>query len=104
EEIAQALLIAPTHHMGWNAMTTHSHSLRDTACGKLRISQPQKQQMHMITALLEAGEPRCEAAARQRGFESEVFARRRQLPHPREHDAAGRDRDRFRPERRQTAG
>src|SRR5438132_9011327 len=65
KEISRAIRVAPPYHIGRNIVAAKTHSLRDTACGKLRISQPQKQQMHMVAALLEAGEPRCEARSEE---------------------------------------
>src|SRR5688572_11230242 len=104
EEVAKTGLVTPAYRLLGHTVTAGLDSAPNAFQGHLVAWEPQERQTELVTGRNETPYPGCEAAARQRGLESEVLSRASQGLEPLHHRAAGLHGDAVRVKRRQAAG
>jgi hypothetical protein len=82
-------------------MSTRPHALFDAPDGHIRGTQPQINEMHLVSASLQSADPRRVRAAREGTLESEARPRSREFAQTLDHDPPGPESDASRRESQQ---
>ena len=88
EEVPASAVEAPPHRLSGHVMSTGPNAFRDSGQCKIDGRQPEVDDVHAVTALLQPSESPNERVACERGFEGEALSLRLEGVEPRQRDPA----------------